>query len=248
MNEQERNEMMDRLLQRAYEEVQPADSWENLRRRIDGRLEQRCRNHSARLWRRTALALAACLVVTLGLLCHFLWRTDRASAPAALSSTAWAPLLTQEQLDRLSAVFEQVRGVFADQASWFVVDSAGRTQIGVSGPTSPSQENGRIVVLRLALFDEGPSQATQYLDVIARVERVIDLQVALQDGGSIRLSLVPELAADGAVMLQNQEQANGQRGAIANVEVPNTSYTSLGRVRAGDRWVNLHAMARVIPI
>jgi hypothetical protein len=240
MNGQDKNEAMDRLLRRTHEKVEPADSWENLRRRIDARLEKRSYLASARLWRRTAVALAACLAITIGLLCHFTWRDDRAGVPTL------APLLAQDQLDRLSAVFEQIRGVFADEASWFVIDSAGRTQIGVSSPTA--QKNDDTVVLRLVLSDDGPSKATQYLDVIARVRRVIDLRVALQDGSSVQLSLVPELAAGGAITLQSREPESGERGAMAKVEVPSTSYTSLGRIRAGDRWVSLHAMARIVPI
>ena len=177
------------------------------------------------------MALAACLVVTLGSLCYVLVHPGRGGPDAV------APLLTQAQLDRLGAVFQQIRGVFADEAAWFVVDSAGRTQMGVSGPASPSQESGRIVVMRLVLSDEGPGRAaSQYLDVIARVQRVIDVQVPLQDGGSVRLSLVPEPAEGGSGV------------AVRGVTVPEASYASIGRVRAGDRWLRLQATAKIIPI
>jgi hypothetical protein len=229
-NKREQDEIMDRTLRRVYEQAGPADSWQDLRGRIDRRLAHSGRSHAVRWWRRTALALAACLVVTLGSLCYVLVHADRGGEGSV------APLLTQGQLDRLEAVFQQIRGVFADEASWFVVDSAGRTQMGVSGPASPSQESGRVVVMRLVLSDDGPGRASQYLDVIARVQRVIDVQVTLRDGSSVRLSLVPELA-------------EGGRGvAVSGVTVPEAAYASIGRVRTGDRWLHLQATGRIVPI
>jgi hypothetical protein len=116
-NDQAGNESMDRLLRQAYQKVDPADSWQGLRRRIDGRLERQSRRSSVRLWRRTALALAACLAVTLGLLIHLLVQAGRAGGPADPSAIARAPLLEQGQLNRLTAIFEQIHEMFADQAS-----------------------------------------------------------------------------------------------------------------------------------
>jgi hypothetical protein len=227
-DKREQDHIVDWTLRRVYEQAAPADSWQDLRGRIDGRLARPARSHPAILWKRTAMALAACLVVTLGSLCYVLMRTDRGAVAA--------PLLTQEQLDRLEAVFGQIRGVFADDAAWFVVDSAGRTQMGVSGPAAMSGGDERVVVLRVALSDGEAGRASQYVDVIAKVQRMVDVQVALRDGGSVRLSLVPELTDGGSGV------------AVGGVAVPQASYASIGRVRAGDRWLQLHATARIVPI
>ncbi len=239
--EQEQDRAMEGMLRRVSQAARPADSWQGLRGRIEGRLEPHHPGHAVRRWRRTALALAACLVVTLGSLCYVVMRPERGVA-------APAPLLTQGQLQRLTAVFEQVRGVFADEAAWFVVDSAGRTQIGVSGPRTPGRNEERIVVVRMALFEEGLSQAGAYVDVIARAQRVIDLQVPLRDGGVVRLSLVAELDAAGAVTLQTRQLNDGLDVTMGPALVPDASYASLGRIRAGERWLNLRATARVVPI
>jgi hypothetical protein len=239
MKEEMTNEPMDRLLQGVYEGTQPADSWEGLRDRIEQRLDDRRHRQSLILWRRAALALAACLVVTLGLL-GYVWMR----APAA----AAAPLLTSEQLVRLSTIFAQIRGMFAEQAAWFMVDSAGQTQMGLSNGAGAPNEAAPVVVLRLVLEEEGGAPKPQYWDVVALVRHPVDLRVSLQDGRTIAVSLLPELTAEGVVTLQTHAPTEGWADSGEARKIPDARYTSLGRVRAGSRWIGLQAIAKVVSI
>jgi len=75
-----KDELIDVILKDAHSQIQPPDSWEALRGRIDDRIYGGYMpsisitrlGKDAAFWRRTALAMAACLVITSALLIYIL--------------------------------------------------------------------------------------------------------------------------------------------------------------------------------
>ena len=247
MDEKEINEVLDRRLREGYDSVGPADSWDDLRRRIDGRLAAEEWRRQGIFWRRVAMAMAACLLVTAGLVVWLSTGSWKGGATRSLM-IASSPGLTDSQIRQLGMVFEQIRGVFADQASWFMVDSSGGTQIGVSNGTAQTKEVGPAVVIRLVLQEERQVLEPRYLDVVAVLQRRVDLKIPLAEGIRVDVSLLPRLSGEGGIVLETAIQARGNTPMGGTVTISDTPYTLLARVRAGDTWVQLQAIAKVVPI
>lgn len=249
MGEQETTEALEGVLRREYERVVPTDSWEDLRKRIDERLAIEKWRRQGVFWKRVALAMAACLVVSSGLLglAWLQWRKGSTAASTQLLAAS-APWLNDAQTQRLGAAFEQIRAVFADQAAWFMVDSNGGTQIGVSNGVAQAKETSPIVVIRLALQGETQAGEPRCLDVVAVLQRRVDLQIPLAEGVLVDVSLLPRLSGDGGIVLETRIQASGSAPAGGTVAVSDAPYASLARVRAGDKWVHVHAVAKFISI
>ncbi len=84
MNAQDnKDDRIKAALKETHDAIQPQDSWEALRSRIDKRLYEKGSSpapasrlsHNAVFWRRVALAAAACLVVTVTLLIYTIKNT-----------------------------------------------------------------------------------------------------------------------------------------------------------------------------
>lgn len=247
MGEKETPEALERVLKETYRDVGPADSWDDLRKRIDERLAADGWRRQGVFWRRVAVAMAACFLVTAGLSVWFRTGSHEGDTPRSLT-IASLPGLTDSQIRRLGMVFEQIRVVFADQAAWFTVDSSGETRIGVSNEAALMKEAASAVVIRLALQGEIQAQDPRYLDVVAVLQRRVDLQIPLAEGILLEVSLLPRLRGDGRVVLETAIQAGGDIPMGGTVAVSDAPYTSLARVRAGDTWVQVQAIAKVVPI
>lgn len=241
--DRQQQERTERLLEETLGQVQPVDSWQGLRRRIDARLDRLPGDNRLVFWRRAAVALAACLLVTAGILVYCV-----VNRPPLGASASAAPLLTEAHVERLTEVFRNVGVLFAEESAWFMIDSTGESEIGTYDELNGSAPADRAVILRVALCPEHDPQNTRYVDVVTRPGGRMSVQVAVSDGVKVRLSLAAQLTAQGAVVLDATARANGARSVAQTTDVATGLYTSLLRVRAGAQWITLRATGTVVSI
>lgn len=243
---------IDEILQEVYANTQPPDSWPALRERIgaavsDRRRRARSERRQIAFWRRAALAMAACLMVSIGLLLHRQAPRHSGDSPDAAGTAGGFALLTQAQTDRLVQAFAQVRGLFADQHPWLMIDSAGASQMGLTLPQGPGHPEEGLVVLRLAVEETGREDGRRYADLVVfpRQEVVCTLQTAA--GSTIELRLVPVLGKDGRVDIDFVARLDGQTREGRVTQVGRDAFSSLAQLRLGASSFNLGATARPIP-
>jgi hypothetical protein len=247
----DKHEDIDEILQEVYVNTQPPDSWSALRQRIDAAiLDGRGQSHFARrqlvFWRRAALAMAACLVAAVGLLLHMATPGSLGDSPDAAANGGFT-LLTQTQTDRLVQAFSQVRGLFADQQPWLMIDSAGASQMGLTLPEGPGHREEGLVVLRLTVEETGRKDGCRYADLVVfpRQEVVCTLRTAA--GSAIELRLVPVLGEEGHVDIDFVARVDGDARAGRVTQVGRNAFSSFAQLRLGANSLSLGATARPIP-
>lgn len=236
---------MDPILRDIYLGAEPADSWEQLRERVDAAVSRGHRSAQVHgklvFWRRVALALAACVILTTALL----FRAWLSRPSGALSDP---PLLTEMQAGRLVEAFAQVRDLFSAQNPWFAVDSAGDSRIGVSPRKQADERGQRAIVIRLALRDGRTAGGQAYTDLVLFPEQEVSIEMRTAEGSAIDVSVLPALHADGGVTLSVTAYGGDKVRTVGAASVDPDGFRPLLRLRAGSRWVSLGATARAVPV
>jgi hypothetical protein len=240
------DERIETVLRQTHRSVQPVDSWEALRGRIDSRLDAATATARVIFWRRIALAAAACFAVTSLLLGYVTLRHARPEAAPVVLADADPPLLDDAQIERLTQAFAQVRNMFAERSPWFMIDSLGNSQLGLSEPQQPADATQRVIVVRLALRDRESSTAGQYADLVAFPRQRVDVRMQTAQGAILELSLVSVLQEDGRVSLRVAAQSNGDAATSTSASLDARAFRPLVRLRTGARWVDLGATAQAV--
>jgi len=241
-------EAIDAILKDAYREIEPADSWAALRGRI-GRtingaklpsvsavqLEQRIA-----FWRRAALASAACLLVTAGLLVYTLGLMQGGRLTAPINEG----LFSQAQLVQLKDAFSNVRELFEQQSTWIMLGSGNNAEIGLD-PAGAAPNAGDIVVVRLAVNFEKQDAAPSFFDVVTFPSQRADFQLPLADSPPIRVSLRP-LLKDDAIAVEINAQADGRAKSENTTPVDDEAFTSLVRLPCDGDWVTINGIAQSV--
>ncbi len=243
---------LDEILQEVYANTQPPGSWSALRERIGAAVSDRGgQAHFERrqvvFWRRMALAMAACLMVSIGLL--LCWEAPRRSgdSPDAVGATNGLALLTQAQTDRLVQAFAQVRGLFSDQQPWLMIDSAGASQMGLTLPQEPGHREEGLVVLRLAVEETGREDGRRYADLVVFPSQEVVCTLQTAAGSTLELRLVPVLGQDGRVDIDFVARLDGQTREGRVTQVGQNAFSSFAQLRLGANSFSLGATARPIP-
>jgi hypothetical protein len=239
------------ILQEVYVNTQPPDSWSALRKRIDAAiLDGRGQSHFARrqlvFWRRAALAMAACLVAAVGLLLYVAVPRRLSDSPDTAANGGFT-LLTQTQTDRLVQAFSQVRGLFADQQPWLMIDSAGASQMGLTLPEGPGRREEGLVVLRLTVQETGREGERRYADFVAYPGQQVVCTLQTAAGSNIELRLVSVLGQDGGVDIDFVARVDGDARAGRVTQVGRNAFSSFAQLRLGANSLSLGATARPIP-
>jgi hypothetical protein len=243
---------LDTMLRQAHNQIEPPDSWQALRERIESGLDHRDTpdtrslhlSHKLAFWRGVALTLAACLLVCTGAL--FLSVANRITPAPVPASPVFQPI-TDTQQQRLGQMFNHITQVFADQSPWMVVDSQGDGTIGVA--TEPSDANiaQERIILRLVTGLNNGSIQNQCFDIVASSGQQVTLQIPMALGTPIDVSLKAVSMKSGAVSLEIN--AHDQQSLHVNglVRVPDQAYASLLEVPLDTHRLSMHATARRIP-
>jgi hypothetical protein len=226
------------ILRDANNEISPPDSWEALRGRIDQRITNKATItlRSMIFWRRTAIGMAACLLITLGILSYSFVNNHgiRINDPQAVAVSN--NLLNQTELNRLSLTFSQVRQLFQENSQWIMVGSGTDTQMGITDK-SASEIDNKVIVIRLAVnLDSGKSKL-QYFDVVMFPNQQANLQLPLANTHVINVSLKPIIRNDGMIEAAINARADGTSEVKSVGTMVDNSFTSLVRMRVNGGWV-----------
>jgi hypothetical protein len=253
MNAQEKkDDQIKAALRETHDAIQPQDSWEALRDRIDKRLCEK-ENSSASIsrlgrnvvfWRRVALAAAACLVVTVTLLIYTIKKTgtDRREQMAFADQG----LLNQNQFEQLNVAFSHVRELFGEQCPWMVIDSGGEGEIGVDGGTEVTPDTSKVVVIRLAVSFEGQKLKKQYFDIVTYPNQQVSFSMAVNENSDLGVSIKPFMASGGGIAVEIRTGPESGARVGETVTVASDRFTSLARVKSGGSWVDIDAVGRVV--
>lgn len=253
MNAQEKkDEPIETTLRETHDVIQPQDSWEALRGRIDKRVFEKERSaasisrlsQNAVFWRRVALAAAACLVVTSVLLIY----TIRDTGIDLQTHTAIADqgLLNQNQLEQLSAAFAHVRELFGTHCPWMVIDSGGEGQIGINNRIKETLDSNEIIVIRLAVNMEGRELERRYFDVVTFSNQQVSFGVSVAESSNLGVSIKPVMTDDGKITVEIKAEFESGTQAGDIVTVANDKFTSLVRVKSNHSWVDIDAVGQVV--
>ena len=239
-------------LRETHDAIQPQDSWEALRDRIDKRLYKKGSSpisfsrlsQNAVFWRRVAFAAAACLVVTVALLIYTIKNTGIGRQEQM--ALAKQGLFNQNQLEHLNVAFSHVRELFGTQCPWMVIDSGGEGQIGVDGGKEEAIDTSKVVVIRLAVNFEGQKLKRQYFDVVTFPNQQVSFSMAVDEDSDLGVSIRPFMASGGgiAVEIKTGPESSARTGEV--ITVANDRFTSLARVKSGGSWVDIDAVGRVV--
>ena len=248
MSDKRQDEMIDALLRQAHDLVEPTDSWQALRGRIDDRLRPAPAAREVIFWRRIALAAAACFLLTAALVSYLVLKNVGAGRSQLVLANAAPPLLNDAQIEKLTQAFSQVRSIFDGQSPWLMIDSFGNSQLGLAEAGRGAAGMQSLIIVRLTLGDQQSDAEQPYADFVAFPRQRIDVQVRTAAGSAIELSLVPTSQDDGRIFLDLVAQGDGGERTGATVSVGGSAVESIARIRAGAGWVHLGAMARLVHI
>jgi hypothetical protein len=235
---------VDEILKQAYNEIEPPDSWKSLRCRIDQRIDGRT-NAPAGIagnvvfWRRLAIGMAACFLVTAGILLYRFGLSDGTQQSKHAMAEA-ADLLSQEDLNRLSLTFSQVRQLFGPQSLWIMIGSDDSTQMGVAESIVPGDSDRKLIVMRLAASLDGSDSQRQLFDIVAVADRRAELRLPVGGASPVAISLLPTVRRDGKI-----EVKIGTHAAKIDKTL-GERFTSLVHLRTNGNWVNIDGTGRML--
>lgn len=249
---EKKHKAVDAILKNAHREIEPPDSWEALRARIDRRMESGKLSSvlAAQLdrriafWRRTAFAMAACLLVTTGLLIYVIGLAQGGKAfRQRQTATANQGLFSQAELSDLSRTFSNVRQLFGRQLPWIMVGSGTDAEIGVDQMVRPA-DAGKIIIVRLAVNLEKGIATRRYFDVVTFPSQKADFQLPVGDASVMDVSLRPILKNDGIIAVEINAKVGGGSESQSIATVVDDRFTSLVRLRADGEWVNIDGIGQ----
>ncbi|MHC4476152.1 MAG: hypothetical protein ACYTEL_10930 [Planctomycetota bacterium] len=251
---QKQDDALDVMLKKAYQQIEPLDSWASLRARVDRRIHRPEGSRTAPapleasvvFWRRAALGTAACLALAVGLL---VYQLAFVSGPDDLGPRAVASgqrIFNEVQLDQLSRTFANVRELFGRQSTWMMVSSDDDTEVGVE-PVTGTTEGDRAVVVRLEVDLEKRGVRSRYFDIVTPAGQAASFRLSIDNASTIDIRLKPLLRPDGLVQVDLGASIKGGSEARSVTAVGDDSYTPLIRLRANGAWARIDGIARSMP-
>ena len=252
MNTNDKNDnAINEILKEAHNGIEPPDSWQRLRDRIDDRINSKefvstptMRN--ATFWRRLAFGMAACFLVTAGILLYFLGVHYGAQEYQQQQIAATNNLLSQADLNRLSFAFSQVRQLFGQQSQWIMVGSGDNTQMGIANKMISGADSSKIIIVRLAVNLDDVGSPRQYFDVVTFSNQQTTFQLPIAGTSAIDISLTPILRDNGRIEVIVNAQADGRSQANSISTILDDRFTSLVRMRANGKWVKIDGMGQSV--
>ena len=246
------DDIVDAILKDARREIEPLDSWEALRTRIDLRIKSRKPsslsfaqlNGSVVFWRRMGLAMVACFLLTAGLLIYTIGFAQRGeNFRRQRAAVTKQRLFSQVQLNQLMKTFLNVRELFGQQSPWIIIGSGSNVEIGIDEIVRTA-DTSKVVAVRLVLNSDTESAGRRYFDIVTFSNQRVDCQLPMTDASVVEVSLKPMLKKDGMVALEINAQVDGSSVSKSMTLVVDDTFTSLVRLRANGHWVNIDAVAQ----
>ncbi len=189
----------------------------------------------AAFWRRAALALAACLVLTSAFLICAIYRQSENQQQTTQG------LLSRGEVEQLGTVFSHIRTLFGTQQPWLVVEAGGKGEIGVENSTSGQVQAGRVLIIRLAVNTQ---DKLQYYDVVALSSQMVSFSIPATDGRNMDVSLKPTLTNGSRIAVEIKARLDNGPQVGDTVTIADNRFTSLVRVKSDSKWVSIDAVGQ----
>ncbi|MHC4757291.1 MAG: hypothetical protein ACYTE8_01410 [Planctomycetota bacterium] len=252
MNTDDKNDnAINEILKETHNEIEPSDSWQALRARIDDRIDTKQSVSVSTVgnvffWRRLAFGMAACFLVTAGILLYFLGAHYSMQEYHQQQVATVNNLLDQADLNRLSFAFSQVRQLFGQQSQWIMVGSGDSTQMGVADKMGSGVDNRKIIVVRLAVNLDDVGSPRQYFDVVTFSNQQTDFQLPIAGASAINISLTPILKDNGRIEVEIDAHADARSRTNTTSAIFDDRFTSLVRMRANGNWINIDGIGQSV--
>jgi|GEM_PF-3367585 len=248
---------IDAILKQVHEEIEPVDSWQALRTRIEKKLTQTdAATRSSQtaavthlvFWHRAAMVMAACFVITLGIVIYMLGfnrglqkhHNDFTSTPVAYR------VFNPNELHQRIATFEQVRELFGQQLPWIMIGFDSSPQMGLVNVQEQIRDNQTLVIVRLAVSMDEQEDQRQYYDVVTFSNQKVNLVLPLPDGKIAEVLLTPEVRKDNQMFVQLRTSVNGTSEAGSSTRIENNTFVPLVRLRSNGNWFNIEGIGQTI--
>ena len=239
------------ILKDAHNETNPPDSWQALRARINDSIDSRqfvsvptMRNIA--FWRRLAFGMAACFLITGGILLYFLGvHYGMQEYEQRQIGTVDNPL-DQADMNRLIFAFSQVRQLFGQQSQWIMIGSGDSAQMGVADKMVSGSDSSKIIIVRLAVILDDMGLPRQYYDVVTFPNQPANFQLPIASTSSIDISLTPILRDNGGIEIEINAEADGRSQANSVSTLLDDRFTRLVRMRANGNWVNIEGTGKSV--
>jgi hypothetical protein len=239
------------ILKETHNEIEPPNSWQGLRARIDDRIDSKQSVSiptvgNVFFWRRLAFGMAACFLITTGILLYFLGAHYGMQEYHQQQVATANNLLNQADLNRLNFTFSQVRQLFGQQSQWIMVGSGDSTQMGVADRMISGADSSKIIVVRLAVNLDDIGSPRQYFDIVTFSNQQTNFQLPIAGTSAIDISLKPILKDDGRIEVMVNAKADGRSQANSISTILDDRFTSLVRMRANGNWVNIDGIGQSV--
>jgi len=252
MNTNDRNDnTINEILKETHNEIEPPDSWQRLRARIDDRIDSKQSVFvptvgNVFFWRRLAFGMAACFLVTSGILLYFLGIHYGIQEYHQQKVAAANNLLNQADLNHLNFAFSQVRQLFGQQSQWIMVGSGDSTQMGVADRMVSGADSSKIVIVRLAVNLDDVGSPRQYFDIVTFSHQQTNFQLPIAGTSAIDISLTPILKDNGRIEVEIDAHADARSRTNTITTILDDRFTSLVRMRANGNWVNIDGVGQSV--
>jgi hypothetical protein len=254
MNAKNKNDsVIDEILKEAHNNIEPPDSWQALRARIDSGISSK-KNitisfvENIVFWRRLSFGMAACFLISAGILFYFIGTYYKGQKNHNQQIAIADNLFNQADLNRLSFTFSQVQQLFGQQSQWIIVGSGGSTQMGVAQKMISRADNSKIIVVRLAVNLDNMESSRQYFDIVTFSNQQTSFQLPIT-AASIDISLTPILRNNGKIEVEVSAQIDGRALSDKTNSVFSNKYIRLISMQANGVWVNIEGIAQsALPI
>ena len=236
-------------LKEAHEQIEPLDSWQALRNRIDKKIENantesgfaKKLNGNIIFWRRTAIAAAACLMITTILLIYAAFNNQKKNHIINNYN-----LLAQNQVMQLSEAFTQVQDLFNQNCPWMIINSTGKGEIGTENQETNIANAKKIIVLRLAVNFPDEKATPQYFDIVTFDNQLVSFDMPVTDNSNMNVTLLASLTKNNKIELQIKTQSNGDLKTNNTVTIADDSFKTLARIKSNGSWININATGQTL--
>lgn len=235
-----------KMLQQAHTSIVPEDSWNDLRSRINNRLQDGIdsRTHKEIVrWRSLCISLAACLLLVSGLLINSMSFNlgIRQNLPGLDSDYH---RLSLKDVENLTVAFANIRQLFSDENPWIVFGPNKETTMGINNGMTTTFERNKFVVLRLVI-KTGTASPSRYYDIVTFPNKSATFKTPFTDEADILITVKPKLN-NGKIEVEYEAQING--GSVTNsiASLDNNDFTQLVGMGTNKGRVDIFGIAKIV--
>lgn len=241
------NNQLDKMLQQAHSSIEPEDSWEGLRSRIDSRLHDGndLRVHRQIIkWRFLCISLAACLLLVSGLLIYSVGFNLGIRRRSLSGLNADYHQLSLSEIENLTIAFSNVRQLFSDENPWIVFGPNQETSMGINNGAGITFEQNKFVVVRLAI-KKGPASASKYYDIVTFPNKSATFKTHFTDEADILVTVKPRLN-NGEIEVEYEALINGGSGTNSVASLDNNNFTQLVGMETNKGRIDIFGTAQIV--